>query len=423
MRTLLLILQFPPDVNPTGVLMYDVAQGLVARGHDVSVLTAFPHYEKFRVWEQYRGKVRERTRENNLDVERMYVFANGKKQNMKYRLLSYLSFNALAGLRNLLTRERYDVILCPNGGFFTGVAAYMGGALKRTPFVYNVQDLYPETPVAQGQLTSRRAISGLERIEKFMYRRARHITVITPSFRANLLTEKNVPQNKISVIPNFVNTEFIRPLPKENGFTQKHGLQNKFVVMYAGNLGYVSALDTLLDAAAQLRAERDMIFLIIGDGVERSALETRARALQLDNVRFMDYQPRENLPAMRAAADVQLSLYRAGAARYSMPSKVYEIMASGRPVMASAEQDSDVARLIRETECGMCVEPQDASALVDALLRLKRDDACRAQMSRNGRLAAETRFSLDTVVKQYDALLRDVVSTNNAMITSQRINE
>ena len=410
MRTLLLIIQFPPDVNSTGILMSQVAKGLMTRGHDMSVITSFPHYEQFRVWESYRGKWRERTREQGMDVTRVPVFANGKKQNMNYRLLSYLSFNALAALTNFLRREKYDVILCTNGSFFTGVAAYTSGGIKGTPFVYNVQDLYPETPVAQGQLTSRRAIKGLARIERFMYHRAKHITVITPAFEKNLVREKKVPSHKVSVIPNFVDTNFMRPLPKENSFSRQHGLANKFVVTHAGNLGYVYDLDTLLDAAAQLRHERDMVFLLVGSGVMRDLLQAKAQALLLDNVRFMDFQPYENLPYLRGASDVQVSLYRAGAAKYSMPSKLYEIMASGRPVLASAEAESDVANLIAETRCGICVEPQNADALAHALVELKNDSARRAEMGQHGRAAAEKQFSLETVVAQYDALLRRVAN-------------
>lgn len=408
MRTLLLILQFPPDVNATGLLMAQVAKGLTARGHEVAVITSFPHYERFQVWESYRGKWRERTHEHGLDVTRVNVFANGKKQNMNYRLLSYLSFNAFAALTNFLRREKYDVMLCPNGGFFTGVAAYTSGSIKGTPFVYNVQDLYPETPVAQGQLTNRRAIDGLARIERFMYRRAKHITVITPAFEKNLVREKNVPRDKVSVIPNFVDTEFIRPLPKENFFSAQHNLTNKFVITHAGNLGYVYDLETMLEAAAQLRSERDMVFLIVGNGVLRARLEAKAEQLALDNVRFMDFQPYETLPYLRAASDVQVSLYRAGAARYSMPSKLYEIMASARPVLASAEAGSDVANLIAETQCGICVEPHNAEALVHALLELKTNSARRAEMGQHGRAAAEKQFSLETVVAQYDALLQRV---------------
>src|SRR5262245_43632841 len=118
MRTLILIIQFPPDVNSTGILMSQVANGLSARGHAVSVITSFPHYEQFQVWDVYRGKWKERTREKGLDITRVNVFANGKKQNMTYRLLSYLSFNMFAAATNLFRREKYDVILCTNGSFF-----------------------------------------------------------------------------------------------------------------------------------------------------------------------------------------------------------------------------------------------------------------------------------------------------------------
>jgi colanic acid biosynthesis glycosyl transferase WcaI len=310
-----------------------------------------------------------------------------------------------------LRREKYDVILCTNGSFFTGVAAYTSGGIKGTPFVYNVQDLYPETPVAQGQLTNRRAIEGLARIERFMYRRARHITVITPTFRKNLVREKRVPAHKVSVIPNFVDTEFIRPLPKENAFSKHHSLNNRFVVTHAGNLGYVYDLETMLDAAALLRSERELVFLIVGTGVLREPLETKVKQLGLDNVRFLDFQPYEALPHLRAASDVQVSLYRPGAARYSMPSKLYEIMASGRPVLASAETGSDVANLISETHCGLCISPQNANELAQAVLRLKNDAGLRAEMGRQGRRAAEQEYSLETVVNQYDALLRRVAQS------------
>src|SRR5581483_9228066 len=150
MRTLLMIIQYPPDVNSAGIIMSQVAGGLQQRGHQVSVITSFPHYEQFRVWDEYRSKWAKRTYEKGMDILRVRVFANGKKQNMGYRLLSYLSFNAMAAAANLMRREHYDVILCTNGSFFTGVAAYVSGGVKQTPFVYNVQDLYPETPVAQG---------------------------------------------------------------------------------------------------------------------------------------------------------------------------------------------------------------------------------------------------------------------------------
>jgi colanic acid biosynthesis glycosyl transferase WcaI len=408
MRILLLIIQFPPDVNSTGLLMAQVAEGLREHGHEVTVITAFPHYEKFEVWPEYRGRLARRDTHNGVDVLRLWVYASGAKQRMIHRLLSYLSFNALAAIAGLLSRKPFDVVLCPNGSFFTGIAGSVVAWPRGIPVVYNVQDLYPDVPVRAGQLRNRRAIAALEKIERFMYGAAAHVTVIAPAFRENLLG-KGVPAEKVSVIPNFVDTEFIRPLPKDNDFSRRHGLAHKFVISHAGNLGYVYDLETLLDAAALLRDERDIEFLIVGDGVAKGGLERKARALGLPNVRFLPFQPREQLPWLRATSDVQVSLYRRGAASDSLPSKIYEIMASGRPLLASAERDSDVWRLVGETQCGVCVEPESAAQLAEAILALYGDPERREAMALRGRRHAEESYSRQVVVERYHDLFRRLV--------------
>ncbi len=406
MRILLPIIQFPPDVNPTGLLMAQLCEGLAARGHEVSVITAFPHYENFRVWDEYRGKLVERGRYHNMDVVRLYVYAPGKK-NMRNRLLSYLSYNALATIAGVVSRGGWDVILCPNGSFFTGLSSWFLNKVKSAPFVYNVQDVYPDVPIRAGQLRNPYAIAGLRSMENFMYRKAAHITVITPAMRDNLLA-KGVAKEKLSVIPNFVDTDFIRPLPRGNAFARQQGLADKFVVTYAGNLGYVYDLDTLLDAAATLSAQKDILFLIVGNGVAKAELENKARELKLDNVRFMPFQPRENLPWLRASSDVQVSLYKSGAANDSFPSKIYEIMASGRPLLASSESASGVEELVRTAECGLCVKPANPEQLSAAILTLYRDSFLRQQMGQYGRQYAEENYSKHAAVLRYNELLQRV---------------
>lgn len=409
MRILLLIIQFPPDVNSTGLLMSKLCAGLLGQGHQVSVITTFPHYEKFRVWEEYRGKLFERGTYEGMDVTRLYVYASGNKQNMIERLLSYLSFAALATLFGVFSRKKYDVILCTNGSFFSGIAAHMIATAKGIPFVYNVQDLYPETPVMAGQLRSRFAISVLEKIERFMYRKAAHISVITRSFRDNI-SAKGISPTKISIVPNFVETSFIKPLPKVNPFSQQLGLADKFVVAHAGNVGYVYDLEGLLDAAALVKHQPDIHFLIVGDGVMRPKLEEKARKLGLSNVSFLPFQPHESLPWLRATCDVQVALYRQGSSRYSMPSKVYEIMASGRPLLASADVNSDVWRLIDDTGCGICVEPHDPEKLAASILRLYGDRSLRDAMGERGRQQAEQHYSRDVIVALYGDLLERVAA-------------
>jgi colanic acid biosynthesis glycosyl transferase WcaI len=409
MRILLHIIQFPPDVNSTGLLMEQVCEELLGYGHEIWVITSFPHYEQFRVWDQYRGRLAQLDDHRGLRVIRLSVYASGNKQNMRHRLTNYLSFNALATVANLLTRKQFDVVLCTNGSFFIGISAFASGLITRTPFVYNVQDLYPETPAQAGQLQRGSSVTILQQIAKFMYQTAAHITVITPAFKEHIVAQGINPA-KISVIPNFVNTEFIRPLPKDNAFSQRMGLTDVFVISHAGNLGYVYDLETMLEAAARLRDYPDILFLIVGDGVAKPGLEQRAGALALDNVRFLPFQPREDIPYMRATSDVQVSLYKYGSAKNSMPSKVYEIMASGRPLLASPESDSDVRRLIDKTQCGICVDPQDIDQLVEAILTLYNDRVQREAMGQRGRAQAEQYYSRIAVAEQYEALLRQVAA-------------
>ena len=219
-----------------------------------------------------------------------------------------------------------------------------------------------------------------------------------------------MPEEKISIIPNFVDTEFIRPLPKVNDFSRRHGLADKFVISHAGNIGYVYDLETMLDAAALLRSEKDILFLIVGDGVAKPGLERKAKALGLENVRFMPFQPYEDLPWLRAASDVQVSLYRHGSANYSMPSKVYEIMASGRPLLVSADTNSDVWNLVETTRCGLCIEPENAEQLAEAVLTLYRDLSLREAMGQHGRRHAERNYAKQVVVSRYNDLLQHVAN-------------
>jgi colanic acid biosynthesis glycosyl transferase WcaI len=387
MRILLIIIQFPPDVNSTGMLMADLCEGLIGEGHELSVITALPHYEGFQIRKEYRGRLFQRERYRGMDVLRLRVYAPGKKS-MANRLASYLSFAVLAALAGVFWGKSWDLILCTNGAFFTGVSSWLIGALR-------------------GQLRNRAAIETLKRIEGFMYRKAGHITVISTAMRRNLM-QKGLPREKVTLVPNFVNTGFIRPLPRANPFSAAQGLDGKFVVMHAGNLGYVYDLDSLLEAAALIGHEKDIFFLIVGGGVARGGLEEKADRLELQNVRFLPFLPHESLPWLRASADVQVSLYKPGAARYSMPSKIYEIMASGRPLLAGADPGSDVWELIERSRCGICVKPEEPRQLANAILDLYRDRPLRETMGRNGREWAEKKYCREVVVRSYHRLIQEI---------------
>jgi colanic acid biosynthesis glycosyl transferase WcaI len=327
---------------------------------------------------------------------------------MIHRLLNYLTFNLLACVRSVWAGPA-DVVFCTNGSFFSGITGRFSSLIKRTRFVYNLQDLYPEVPIRAGQLTNPTAIAVLRTIERYMYRTANEIAVITPSFQ-DALVSKGVDPSKIEVIPNFVDVDFIQPLPKDNDFAREHGVVDRFVVAHSGNIGFVYDLQTLVLAADELREREEILFLIIGDGVEKQSLVAQVRSLGLQNVLFLPFQPRETLPWIRASSDVQVALYRKGSSAESMPSKVYEIMASGRPVLATADAGSDMKQLIDSTGCGICGEPENVGFIVDAINHLIKNEAVRHEMAERGRKEAVRLYSREVVVDRYERLLGRVAA-------------
>jgi colanic acid biosynthesis glycosyl transferase WcaI len=407
LRVLIISNHYPPDVNPSGKLMHQLALGLRGRGHTVDVLTTFPHYQSFRTEPGYRGKVFARERVDGGRVTRLWAFASGQKQRMLHRLANYVSFNALASIAGPLSRTRYDVVIANSGSFFTGMTGWLIRLLRRTPFIYNVQDIYPDVPVRAGQLRNSTAIRGLEKIEQFMYARAAHITVISNEQRS-VLMRKGVAGSKVTVIPNFVDTSFIRPLPKNNEVSRRLGLHDAFVVAHAGNLGYAYDFESMLRAAAALQAEPDIQFLIIGEGVLRESLAAEVAARGLSNVRMLPFQPEADLPWLRAALDVQLSLYARGAVQSSLPSKIYEIMASGRPAVVSAEDGSDLFNLVTAAGCGICIEPENAEQLTQAIRTLHHDRTLGEQLGQRGRDVVERSFSREVAVAAYARLINDI---------------
>lgn len=403
MRVLVQTIHHPPDVSPTGDQLAELAAGLAARGHEVEVVTSFPHNDGFRLAPGDRRTLSRTTLERGVKVRRGWVYANGKKHRFLGRVLNYASYNAMAGLATVFSRRR-DVIFAANASFLTGLTGAISGRIRRTPFVLHVLDVYPDAMIQTGALRSRALIRILKALEKAMYRGSRHVTVLTPGFRDNLLA-KGVPPEKVSVLPILVDTDRIRPLPKDNAFSRAHGLHDKFVVAYAGNLGMIYDFESLLELAERVRKQDDIRILVVGNGVARERLVSSARERGLDNVVFLPFQPQEDVPLVRACADIHVNLYKRGMASNSIPSKVYEIFASARPLIVSAEATSDTAALLREAKAGVCVPPEDPAALVEAVLRLHGDAAAREAVAARGRAFVEERYSKQVVVAKLEEVL------------------
>lgn len=408
MRILILTTYFQPESAANATLMTLLAEELTQLGHEVTVITAMPHYDTNRIFDGYRGRLWMREQRGAVQVKRVTLYVPPEKGRLLGRLFNYLSFNALSTLAGLLTR-RHDILFVPSPPLTNGVSGFLLSRLRGMPFVYNVQDIYPDVAVRLGVLTNRRVIRLFEQMERFVYRKAAAVSVISNNFARNL-RQKGVPETKLRVIPNFVDAEFMTPGPRCNAFSREQGLDAKFVALFAGNMGLSQGLETVLEAAERLRDVPEIVFLIIGNGTTKPALVALAEARRLENVRFLPFQPYERVPEFYAASDVCLIPLRKGLTEDSVPSKLFTIMGMGRPVVASVDEGSDTARMIGEAGCGVCVEPEDACALADAILRMHNDPAGAAVMGAQGRAFVEARYTRKAVAKQYAALFIELAT-------------
>jgi colanic acid biosynthesis glycosyl transferase WcaI len=408
MHILLLTLYFTPDIGANAVVMTELAEGLAALGHQVTVVTAVPHYASNVIDPQYRGRLIQNNDYKGIRVIRVYLYTAPEKQRFLVRLLNYVSFNVLSTLAGVWAGPQ-DIILAPSPPLTIGLSAWFVSRLKRIPYIYNVQDIYPDIAIRLRVLTNPALIRFSYWLEKFVYRRAVSITVLSEGFRRNLLA-KGVPAEKLRVIPNFVDIDFIRPLPKDNIFSRQHNLHNRFVVMYAGNIGLSQGLETLLEAARILQDLADLRILIIGNGSAKPGLEVQAQAMGLTNVEFLPFQPRETLPDMYATADVSLVLLKQGIGAESVPSKAYTILASGRPLIAAVDEQAETRRLVAESQCGMVVPPEEAQTLADAIRQMYHAPVARAEMGQRGRASVSAHYTPQVVASQYDALLKLAVT-------------
>lgn len=404
MRLLVLCPHFTPDVAPTGEVMTRIVEELVARGHEVEVVTSLPWYRDHAIEDGWGGKLVRRETTAWGRIFRINPFPTADRRNLLRRALSFGGFTIVATVVGSLGR-RVDAVIAMSPPLTLGPAGWIASLFRRAPFLFNVQDVYPDVAVEVGAITNRHAIRALSWLERFSYARSDAVTVLSRDLEENLAKKMKDP-SKIHVIPNFVDTEWISPAARENSYRGELGLTDETVVLYAGNIGYSQPLEMLVEAARRYASRDDVHFVVNGSGSGREAIE--ASAAGLANITFVDLQPKERLPEVLAAGDIHLVLLREGLAASSVPSKTYSILASGRPLVVSVDVNSEVALLVEEARAGRAVPPEDTEAFVAALGELIDDPEERHRAGASARAAVETRFSPAAVAEAYEGLIDEL---------------
>jgi colanic acid biosynthesis glycosyl transferase WcaI len=416
MRVLVICPHFAPDTAPTGEVMTRIADELVDRGHELQIVTSLPWYLHHRVESGWTGRpVRHEDRDAE-HITRVHPFPTNKR-NIPARALGFAGFTGLAGVMALKGRRHHppDAVLAMSPPLTLGIAGWLAARRWRVPFVFNIQDVFPDVAVELGAITNRSVIRFASWLERWTYRQADAVTVLSDDLRDNLVAKiqgsVSDPYGRVRVIPNFVDTARIMPAdragtPGGGHYRREHELGDRQVVMYAGNVGFSQSLELLVGAARALADRSDVVFVINGGGSARPDLERQA--MGLDNMRFVDFQPREQLTGVLAAGDIHVVPLRRGLARSSVPSKAYSILAAGRPVVASVDEGTEVARVVEKAGAGLAVPPDDPEAFAAALAALLDDPARARAMGAAGRAFVERWASPAVVAGRYEALFEEL---------------
>lgn len=406
MRVLLVTPFYAPDLGPSAPLFTMLCEDLAGLGHEVSVIAAVPHYPTGTVPPQFRGRLVQRQNLNGVEVTRVLV-PSVNRANLRQRLLTFICYQILTTMVGL--GRRYDVLITVNPAFVVGLPFFVLGVLQRKPSIFSVHDIYPDVGIKLGIFSNRLVVQLVWIMERFCMEHSRYVRVLSEGFRQTLRA-KGVPESKLVLIWDWLDTDFISPLPRCNAFSGRYGLDNLFVVMYAGNIGLSQGLEHVVEAARLLANEPSIRFVFVGDGAGKDSLQKAAQSSGLNNIQFVPFQPREVLPQVLASADVSLITLKRGVGTDSVPSKCFSILASGRAVVASVDEGSDTWNLISKVGCGLCIQPENPKTLAQAILWMYQHQQVRDQMGTRGREYVVHHHSRIIAAQKFHQLLQCAIS-------------
>jgi colanic acid biosynthesis glycosyl transferase WcaI len=416
MKILYVSQYFPPEMGAPAARAAELSRHWAAAGHDVTVLTGFPNHPTGVVPPEYRAKfrrvvVQEKTDGVNLVRTWLLPFPNRKAYE---RMLNYSSFCVSAASTGLFL-SRPDVVIATSPQLLVGLSGWWLAQWKRVPFVFEVRDLWPESLAAVGMGDGNSLLHrALAKIAGFLYRRSDRVVVVTPAFEDYLVERWRVPREKISVIENGVETQTFAPEPPAADagarLRREWDAEGKFVVSYIGTMGMAHGLETIIDAAAQLQTTNpEIVFLLLGEGAEKERIVALARERGLSNLRFVDQQPREKIPACIRASDACLVLLKkTDLFKTVIPTKMLEFMSCARPVILGV--DGQARTILEEARGGIVIEPENSGALGNAIRYLATNRETARELGHNGREYIVRKLSRRQTAEKYIGVLERLLN-------------
>lgn len=374
-------------------------------GHEVTVVTCVPHHPMGKVYPNYENKILQKERIDGINVVRLWTYVTANKGTVK-RTVNYLFYMLMTVFAApFLTKA--DIVLSTSPQFFNGLAGFFVSRIKKAPWVLEVRDLWPESILAVGAIKNRNIIHILTGLERFAYRKADCIVTVTDSFKY-YIAQLGFPENKIEVVKNGVDLSQFHRVGNGESNVRDPQLRDKFVASYIGTIGMAHGLDTLLEAAKILKDETNIVFLIVGEGADRSRLEERVRIERISNVHMLGQLPKNEVRRVLAHSDVVLVLLRKlKLFKTVIPSKIFESMAMGVPIILAVEGESQ--KIVEDSYSGLVVEPENAKEIAFTVSCLSKNREKCNFLAENGPKFVADNFNRDDLARRYEEILRDLL--------------
>ena len=373
MKILFITDNFPPETNAPATRTFEHCREWVKKGAEVTVVTCAPNFPQGKVYEGYRNRLYQTETIEGIRVVRVWSYITANEGFLK-RVLDFTSFAFSAFWAGLFLKA--DIIIATSPQFFTTWTASALSKIKRVPWIFELRDLWPESIRTVGAMKQSRVLDWLEKAELWLYRDAERVVAVTEAFKENLVS-RGIDAEKIDVVTNGANLTLYTPREKNSTLLRKYGLEGKFVVGYIGTHGMAHSLPFIIETLARIEDD-DIRFLFVGDGAVKREIVARAKSLELGNVLFVDPVPKEEVPEYLSVVDVSLApLKKSDTFKTVIPSKIFEASAMGKPTLLGV--DGEARRIVESYGAGLYYEPENAEAFLEALYRMKNDDACYAR--------------------------------------------
>jgi putative colanic acid biosynthesis glycosyltransferase WcaI len=418
MKVLILSINYWPEVTGIGAFTTYRAEYLAAAGHDVEVCTTFPYYPEWKIPVEYSGKMALSEERNGVRVVRSYAYIPHPVTPLK-RIFHEASF-VFSSMVRALGRKRPDVMLVVSPPLGLAVIATLLKKLWGVPYVFDVEDLQPDSAGDLGMLPGW-AVKLLYAVERTAYKNAHLVTTLTQSMRKKIVS-KGVPDAKVDLLEPRMDSTLIGLVPEEGArFRERYGFGDKFLVTHSGNMGVKQGLDVVLDAAALNRRDDSLVFACVGDGADRARIQRRALEMQLPNVRFLPLLNEEEFRGLLAASDVCLVTQQKSVSEIFFPSKIVTYLAAGCPIIASVDGDCEVARITLESRAGKVVEAEDAEALQMVILELRGEDL--RKLGENARNYAILKWAPERVLGRLEQCLMSAAGNENRLCIKEEVSQ